>query len=104
MNDYLLAIILMSLATQIPRLIPAFSKISSIKNIYFKRFLASIPLAALGALIFPGILSVGGNPIIGFLGASLAFFFAYKGVHVMLNILLSSLFVTLCMLLPNSMV
>lgn len=103
MNDYLLAILFMSLATQIPRLIPAFGKISSIKNPYFKRFLASIPLAALGALIFPGILSVGGNPIIGILGASLAFFLAYKGAHVMLNILLSSLFVTLCIILSNSM-
>jgi len=94
MNDYLISVIGMALATQLPRIIPAFTGSSKIKNRYASRFLSSIPLAALGTLIIPGIFSVGGSMYIGVLGGLLSLALAYKGINIMLNIILSSLFVT----------
>lgn len=94
MNDYLIAIIGMALATQLPRLIPAFTGTDKIKNRYFSRFLSSIPLAALGTLIIPGIFTVGGSIYIGLLGGLISLTLAYKGINIMLNIVISSLFVS----------
>ncbi len=94
MNDYLLAIIGMALATQIPRLVPAFTGAEKIKNRYVSRFLSSIPLAALGTLIVPGVFTVGGSVLIGLLGGLASLLMAYKGINIMLNIIISSLFVS----------
>lgn len=94
MNDYLLAIVGMSLATQLPRLVPAFTRSNKIKNKYISRFLSSIPLAALGTLIIPGVFTVGGSAIIGLLGGLVSLMLAYKGINIMLNIVISSLFVS----------
>lgn len=47
------------------------------------RALQAIPFAALGALIFPGILSVyEDQPIIGFIGGIVAIFLAFIGLHL----------------------
>jgi len=94
MSDYLFAILGMSLATQIPRLIPAFTKTESLKDGFLKRFLDSIPLAALGALIVPGIFSVGGSIWIGLIGGLFSFFLALKKMNLMLNIILSTVLVS----------
>jgi len=94
MNDYMLAILGMSLATQIPRILPAFLSRKAISNKYVSRFLASIPLAALGTLVVPGVFSVGGSFYIGLSGGLLSLVLAYKGISVMYNIILSSLFVS----------
>lgn len=94
MNEYILAIIGMSLATQIPRIVPAFTGRKTIRSRYFSRFLSSIPLAALGTLIVPGVFSVGGSFLIGLTGALCSLLLAYKGINIMYNIILSSLLVS----------
>jgi len=94
LNDYFIAIVAMSLATQIPRIVPAFTGKNTIRNKYFTRFLASIPLAALGTLIVPGIFSVGGSFQIGMIGGLCSLVLAYKGINIMYNILFSSLLVS----------
>jgi len=94
MNDYFIAILGMSIATQIPRIIPSFTKAEIINNKLLKRFLDTIPLAALGALIAPGVFTVGGSIWIGLAGGILSLVLAYHKANLMLNIILSTLFVT----------
>lgn len=91
MNNYILSIILMSAATQIPRLIPGLSRMSQIKNQKINRLLKSVPLAALGALIFPGVLEVGGSIYIGIISIIFSFILAVRKINIMMNILLSSI-------------
>lgn len=73
----------MAIATMIPRIIPA----AIIHKMNFRpwvhRALQAIPFAALGALIFPGILSVyEDKPLIGLIGGLVAIFLAYIGLHL----------------------
>ncbi|SES68866.1 Branched-chain amino acid transport protein [Oceanobacillus limi] len=84
----LLIIIGMSLATMIPRIIPAFI----VDKLQFKgwvnRWLNAIPYAALGALIFPGIMTVKeGEPHIGLLGGLVAIGLAYIGLNVIIVVI-----------------
>lgn len=84
----ILAIIGMSLATMIPRIIPGFL----VDKLQFKpwvnRFLNAIPYAALGALIFPGILAViPEEPVVGIIGGVVAAILAYFGLNVVLVVL-----------------
>ncbi len=95
MNKYLLSIILMSAATQIPRLLPGLSRMSAIKSKRINKLLQSVPLAALGALIFPGILDVGGTVETGIIAGFFSFILATKKVNIMVNILASSILTSL---------
>jgi branched-subunit amino acid transport protein len=84
----LLIIIGMSIATMVPRMIPGFL----VDKLQFKpwvnRWLNAIPYAALGALIFPGILSViSDEPMIGLIGGAVAVVLAYFGLNVVLVVL-----------------
>lgn len=84
----ILAIIGMSLATMIPRIIPGFL----VDKLQFKpwvnRCLNAIPYAALGALIFPGILAViPEEPVVGIIGGVVAAILAYFGLNVVLVVL-----------------
>lgn len=85
----IIAIIIgMSLATMIPRLIPAYIVDKLIFRDWINRWLNAIPYAALGALIFPGILSVyPEKPQIGFLGGLVAIGLAYIGLNVVLVVI-----------------
>ncbi len=56
MNAYLLLVVGMGLVTYIPRMIPMVILKEIKLPAYLRRFLQFIPYAALGALIFPGIL------------------------------------------------
>ncbi|WP_106498126.1 AzlD domain-containing protein [Lentibacillus sp. Marseille-P4043] len=81
-------IIGMSLVTMIPRLVPAYI----VDKIHFpewaNRWLNAIPYAALGALIFPGIMSVkAGEPHVGIIGGIVAIILAYIGLNVFLVVI-----------------
>lgn len=84
----ILIIIGMSLVTMLPRVVPAFIIEKMQFRPWINRWLSAIPYAALGALIFPGILSV--NPDkshIGLLGGIVAVILAYLGLNIMLVVI-----------------
>lgn len=84
----ILIIIGMSLATMIPRVIPAFVVNRFIFKEWINNWLQAIPYAALGALIFPGILLVKENePHIGLIGGLVAVGLAYVGLNVVLVVI-----------------
>jgi len=77
-------IIGMAIVTAVPRVIPAVIVDKFIFRDWVNRWLQAIPYAALGALIFPGILSVKtGSPHIGLIGAIVAVLLAYLGLNIM---------------------
>ena len=81
-------IIGMSLVTMVPRVIPAYivDKISFPD--WVNRWLNAIPYAALGALIFPGIMSVReGEPQVGIIGGMVAIALSFTGINVILVVL-----------------
>lgn len=83
-----LIIIGMSLVTMIPRVIPAFVVDKLEFRDWINRWLNAIPYAALGALIFPGILSViPDRPYIGLIGGIVAIGLAYIGLNVILVVI-----------------
>lgn len=84
----ILIIIGMSLATMIPRVIPAFIIDKFIFKSWLNRSLQAIPYAALGALIFPAILSVKeGEPHIGLIGGLVAIGLAFIGLNIIFVII-----------------
>jgi len=73
----------MAVVTIIPRIIPA----AIIHKLNFRpwlhRALQAVPFAALGALIFPGILSVyEDKPLIGLVGGVVAVVLTFIGLHL----------------------
>lgn len=80
----LIAIIIgMAIVTALPRFIPAVLLDKFVFRDWMNRWLQAIPYAALGALIFPGILFVKeGAPHIGIIGGIVAVLLAYVGVNV----------------------
>lgn len=77
-------IIGMAIVTALPRVIPAFIVDKFEFRDWMNRWLQSIPYAALGALIFPGILTVkAGEPHIGLIGGLVAIVLAYFGLNIM---------------------
>ncbi|MFC4559124.1 AzlD domain-containing protein [Virgibacillus kekensis] len=78
-------IIGMSLATMIPRVIPAFIVDRLQFRGWVNKWLNAIPFAALGALIFPGILNVKADqPLVGLTGGAIAIVLAYLGLNIIL--------------------
>lgn len=84
----ILIIIGMAFATMIPRIIPAFIVNKLMFRDWINNWLQAIPYAALGALIFPGILSViEGEPHIGIIGGVIAILLAYFGLNIVLVVI-----------------
>ncbi len=76
-------IIGMAIVTAVPRFIPAILVDRFVFRDWMNRWLQAIPYAALGALIFPGILSVKeGAPHIGIIGGIVATLLAYIGLNI----------------------
>lgn len=84
----LLIIVGMALATFVPRVIPAFVIDKFIFKDWVNRWLQAIPYAALGALIFPGILTViESDPYVGIIGGLVAIALAYFGLNIIFVVL-----------------
>ena len=81
----LLLIAGMALVTYIPRLLPALFLDRFQFPDWFRKWLQSIPYAALGALIFPGVLLVEKDqPFLGLAGGFVAFFLSILNLHITL--------------------
>jgi branched-subunit amino acid transport protein len=75
----------MAVVTYLPRLLPALFLDRFRFPTWFEKWLKSIPYAALGALIFPGVLLVKEDqPILGLAGGVMALFLALLNLHVTL--------------------
>lgn len=81
-------IIGMAVVTMIPRIIPAFIVDKLQFPDWVNRWLSAIPYAALGALIFPGIMSVKPDqPHLGLFGGIVAIVLAYLGIHIIIVVI-----------------
>ena len=81
----LLIILGMALVTYIPRLLPALFMERIKFPAWFQKWLQSIPYAALGALIFPGVLLVEKDqPLLGLIGGMTAFVLSILNLHITL--------------------
>ena len=68
-----LLILGMALVTCIPRILPAFIVDKIKMNRYLESFLKLIPYTAMAALVFPGVVNVGGDRwYVGVIGAAVA--------------------------------
>ncbi|MCT2535531.1 AzlD domain-containing protein [Aquibacillus koreensis] len=84
----LLIIVGMALVTMIPRFVPAYIVDKVNFPNWMNKWLQAIPYAALGALIFPGILTVKPDqPHIGLLGGIVAILLAFLGLNIILVVI-----------------
>jgi len=84
----------MAAVTYIPRLLPFVALDAEKLPPPLVRVLKNIPYAALGALIFPGILMVDQNVWFGIVGGLVAGLIAYTGAHLIIVVLGSVLCLT----------
>lgn len=82
----LFIIVGMAVATYLPRVLPVFVIERIALPGWLDRWLKSIPYAALGALIFPGILTVDTVPWVGLVGGLVAAVLAFLRVHIIVVI------------------
>ncbi len=87
MNNLFLLILAMALVTYIPRMLPMVLLKDIQLPTLLNRFLKFIPYAALGALIFPGIISSTGNISSAIAGGVVAIALALYNVNLMLIVL-----------------
>jgi len=81
----ILIILGMALVTYLPRLLPALFMDRFQFPAWFKKWLKSIPYAALGALIFPGVLLVDRDqPLLGLAGGLVAVALSFLNLHITL--------------------
>ncbi len=74
----IIAIITMTLATYVPRMLPIAVIKSKIKNAFVKSILVYMPYGVLSAMIFPAIFYSTGNIVAGTLGCVVALVLSYK--------------------------
>ena len=80
-------IIGMAVVTYVPRMMPFVLFDAEKLHPRVRGVLENVPYAALGALIFPGVLFVNDDIIFGIIGASVAFLVAYWGANLILVVL-----------------
>jgi branched-subunit amino acid transport protein len=89
MSNTMLIVAGMAIVTYIPRMLPfIFMEKLTIPPIV-QRILRNVPYAMLGALIFPGILTVSDDVYFGVIGAATAFLLAFIGLDVIIVVLLT---------------
>lgn len=86
----------MFLVTYIPRMVPMVFTKDMVFPPLLEKWLSYIPYAALGALIFPGVLTVDNNyPWIGIVAAAIAFIIAWFFKQMIMVLLIAVLVVFL---------
>ncbi|MFG6116302.1 AzlD domain-containing protein [Halobacillus sp. MO56] len=81
-------IIGMAIVTAVPRFLPAFIVDKLNFPSWVDRWLNAIPYAALGALIFPGIMTVKPDaPHVGVIGGVVAIALAWFGMNIILVVI-----------------
>lgn len=85
-DNIMLVIVGMSLVTYIPRAVPLVALTNVRVPGLLKRFLQNIPYAALGALIFPDILSSTGDVTLSLAGGICALLLAYLELNLVVVI------------------
>lgn len=83
----LLIIAGMAIVTYIPRVLPLIAMNGKEMPPKVKAILQNVPYAALGALIFPGILFIQNDIWFGILGGITAFTVAYFGANLLIVVL-----------------
>jgi|SRR5690625_787134 len=84
----ILIILGMAIVTMVPRFIPTFIVDRFQFQPWVNRWLNAIPYAALGALIFPGILTVKPDePHIGIVGGIVAIILSYIGLNIIITVI-----------------
>ena len=76
--EVLLLVLGMTLVTYIPRALPAALLDRLRLGARMEKFLNLIPYTAMAALIFPGVITVDANPIIGIAGGLTALVLAWR--------------------------
>src|SRR5699024_3396637 len=85
--DIILIIVGMALVTAVPRMLPAWLLERARPTPRIEAWLAHVPYAVLGALIFPGIMSVHPErPMVGLSAGAVAALLAWWRVHMLLVI------------------
>lgn len=87
MKNLFITVIFMAAVTYIPRLLPMVLLKDMKLPPYLKVFLQFIPFAALGALIFPGILTSTGNISSAIAGGILAIILSFFKANIMIVVL-----------------
>jgi branched-subunit amino acid transport protein len=86
----------MAVVTALPRLLPALFLDEFDFPTWLEKWLKSIPYAALGALIFPGVLLVAEDePLLGVAGGLVALILSCLGLHLIFGMVGSILVVIL---------
>lgn len=80
-------IIGMGVVTYVPRMLPLVALDAKKIHPRLRGVLKNVPFAALGALIFPGILLTNHDLLFGVIGAVTAFAVAYLGVNLIYVVL-----------------
>ncbi|MFB5661365.1 AzlD domain-containing protein [Alteribacillus sp. HJP-4] len=87
----------MAVVTYIPRMLPLVFLNSRKIPARLEGILKNVPYAALGALIFPAVLTVHDNPLFGVSGAAAALLISFLGGNLIMVVLGSILFLSLLM-------
>lgn len=77
----------MAIVTYIPRMLPLVLLDASKIPRKLQAILRNVPYAALGALIFPGILTINENIWFGIIGGITAFIISYLGANLIVVVL-----------------
>jgi branched-subunit amino acid transport protein len=91
----MLMILGMAVVTYTPRMLPLVVLNGKKMNPFLQGVLKNVPFAALGALIFPGVLFIQDDIWFGIIGALAAFAASYLGVNVIFVVLSSIVILTI---------
>ncbi|NUU98875.1 hypothetical protein XO12_01710 [Marinitoga sp. 1154] len=95
MNKYIITIILMSIVTLIPRIVPFFIAEKLTSNSFLKKFFKYIPYTILGMLIIPDIFYSTGNIFSGIIGFITALILSFLNMNSIIVIFITVLVVYL---------